>query len=825
MNQFTFNSIPSAQPQPSPIMKLSSPSLAGLRNVLATFLLAVLSVTGLQAAADSNPPDTLTYQGFVTDSSGVPFANTTPSNVVVYFRIYTASTGGTLKWSEQQVVTVDKGYFSVLLSEGTAISGETNRPALNTVFSGTDASDRYIGITVTNINAVEIAPRLRLLPGPYSFLARNANNLVNSSGASLIAPNASGGLNISGALQSTGGAFPGNARGANATDLQTARLSATQVASGAQSVIVGGRYNTASGFNAVVVGGEINRATGTGSFIGGGTNNFAAGDNSSVVGGLSNNTAAVAAFIGGGGSNAANGTFASVVGGAFNSANGNRAFVGGGHSNTASGQFAMVLGGTNNTASGDFSFASGRRAKAPVQGSFVWADSTDADFVSSAQDQFLMRAAGGVGINTTNTSGSALSVAGVVNVSSNLIVGGSVQSAGGNARGVFAVDLQAARTSVVQVASGSYSVLGGGRENTASGPYSLIGSGWGNSVASSAAVVSGGYLNTNSAGADDSVIAGGRENRTTGMRSVVGGGATNLASGINSVVAGGYTNTASGSYSTVSGGSRNRATGNSSTVGGGFTNLASGSTATISGGMQNSATAGFSTVGGGLTNAASGDYSVVAGGTDNIASGDYSTVAGGVHNVASGQSSFAAGQRAVAAHLGSFVWSDDASNEDFSSINQNSFNLRSRGGFYFLTSGVDFGDPARKGAFMVPGASSWSAYSDRNMKKNFAPVDGKDVLQKLDEVPLYKWNYKGDADTDTPHIGPVAQDFKPAFYPGRDDKGISTLEFDGVELAAIKGLHQLVKEKDTEIQSLKKEMQEMRAMVEALAKNKAGNAQ
>ena len=28
----------------------------------------------------------------------------------------------------------------------------------------------------------------------------------------------------------------------------------------------------------------------------------------------------------------------------------------------------------------------------------------------------------------------------------------------------------------------------------------------------------------------------------------------------------------------------------------------------------------------------------------------------------------------------------------------------------------------------------------------------------------------------------MAQDFKHAFYPGRDDKGISTLEFDGVEL-------------------------------------------
>jgi len=38
----------------------------------------------------------------------------------------------------------------------------------------------------------------------------------------------------------------------------------------------------------------------------------------------------------------------------------------------------------------------------------------------------------------------------------------------------------------------------------------------------------------------------------------------------------------------------------------------------------------------------------------------------------------------------------------------------------------------------------------------------------------------------------MAQDFKAAFFPGRDDKVITTLEFDGVELAAIQGLNEKV---------------------------------
>jgi hypothetical protein len=68
-------------------------------------------------------------------------------------------------------------------------------------------------------------------------------------------------------------------------------------------------------------------------------------------------------------------------------------------------------------------------------------------------------------------------------------------------------------------------------------------------------------------------------------------------------------------------------------------------------------------------------------------------------------------------------------------------------------------------------------------------VDYLAVLDKLDKVPVEQWNYKWEKDGDVPNIGPMAQDFKQAFYPGRNDKGITTLEFDGIELAAIKGLN------------------------------------
>lgn len=89
------------------------------------------------------------------------------------------------------------------------------------------------------------------------------------------------------------------------------------------------------------------------------------------------------------------------------------ATIGGGLANIAGGIFSTVPGGTLNSAMGFGSFAAGRRAKANHYGTFVWADWQDADFASTAPNQFLIRAANGVGINKTNPT-TALDVNGTV---------------------------------------------------------------------------------------------------------------------------------------------------------------------------------------------------------------------------------------------------------------------------------------------------------------------------------------------------------------------------------------------------------------------------
>lgn len=141
-------------------------------------------------AATQNPPDLMAYQGYLTDANGAVLAPTTPVNYAVTFKIYSVATGGSSLWSEMQTVTVDKGNFSVLLGVGAAVAGEAHN-ALNTVFIGGDASDRYIEMvpTINNVSTV-MSPRLHLVSSPYAMLAKTAIGLYGNDGSSVINMNA-----------------------------------------------------------------------------------------------------------------------------------------------------------------------------------------------------------------------------------------------------------------------------------------------------------------------------------------------------------------------------------------------------------------------------------------------------------------------------------------------------------------------------------------------------------------------------------------------------------------------------------------------------------
>lgn len=123
-----------------------------------------------------------------------------------------------------------------------------------------------------------------------------------------------------------------------------------------------------------------------------------------------------ATICGGGGSpispNIVRADFGTIGGGLFNEANGKSSSVVGGVNNVANGAQSMVAGGLGNTAGGTFSFAAGRFAQAAHDGAFVWADSNDFAFSSSATNEFDARATGGVNF-VSAVDGSGNETAGV----------------------------------------------------------------------------------------------------------------------------------------------------------------------------------------------------------------------------------------------------------------------------------------------------------------------------------------------------------------------------------------------------------------------------
>lgn len=338
---------------------------------------------------------------------------------------------------------------------------------------------------------------------------------------------------------------------------------------------------------------------------------------------------------------------------------------------------------------------------------------------------------------------------------------------------------------------GTGAFVGGGFENVAHGAYSGILEGNSNEVCDEESSVGGGYYNFVSSGANTSYyswIGSGYDNSISGngYQSVIGGGNVNAITAPNSVIGGGNQNTLAASDSVIAGGSSNSNTSAASysAIGGGNGDTVSGEFAVISGGNNNNVSADkYGAIGGGNGNSVSGHAAVVGGGAANGAGGQWSTVPGGAYNVASGIASFAAGYNSAAATDGAYVWSDYASGAaKLASTSPNQFLARASGGFSLWTNAAN-----TVGAILPSGSGTWASASDRKMKTDVVRIDDAVVLDRVSRLPISKWSYI--SERGVRHLGPMAQDFYAAFGVGEDDKHITSIDEDGVALAAIKALH------------------------------------
>ncbi|MEM7390782.1 MAG: hypothetical protein AAF492_00420, partial [Verrucomicrobiota bacterium] len=332
-------------------------------------------------------PEQINYQGRLIH--GGQLAN---GSTQVVFRIFDAGTGGNAVYAETQTVTVVDGLYATSIGRSNATPGRL-AAALATppVWLELD------------IGGTTMLPREPILSVAYALSAGGSwlqtGNSGTTPGLDFLGTTDNQPLELRVNNQRVGlfesGLAPNILFGAAVNDIQGSTFGAR---------IGGGLRNLIGDVaNYAVIGGGLENSILNNCLltrIGGGWKNS-----------ISNNSDY--AIIAGGATNIIgfNSDYTTISGGFFNEVVDFTQFavIGGGceHIIGTGAGWSTIPGGRGNGIgdNAQYAFAAGRRAKADHSGAFVWADSANADFASTANNQFLIRSAGGVGINTTDPQG------------------------------------------------------------------------------------------------------------------------------------------------------------------------------------------------------------------------------------------------------------------------------------------------------------------------------------------------------------------------------------------------------------------------------------
>jgi hypothetical protein len=334
----------------------------------ALFFVGMCLFVFCSASFAADIPKLINYQGMLTANTGEPLDGT----FNVFFRIYNAESGGDKRWEENHAaLSVSQGLFNAILGSQ---SGGIDL----------DFSENYwLEVQVEG----EIMPRIEFTSVGYAYRAMVADS------ASTVTPGSGSNWSVSNSVLYTneywgiarGGAwnvFIGDSARTHVNLGVACTTGGTWVHHDCYSTVSGGYGNAAAGRYATVSGGYKNSTT-----------NFYAPTVGGCLCNLANNDYST---VGGGVDNRAEGSYSTIAGGNTNHTVYVGSTVGGGIANTASYFYATVPGGYENNAEGYGSFAAGYRAKAVHAGSFVWADTVYADFESDHDNEFAVRASGGM---------------------------------------------------------------------------------------------------------------------------------------------------------------------------------------------------------------------------------------------------------------------------------------------------------------------------------------------------------------------------------------------------------------------------------------------
>ncbi len=359
------------------------------KKLVLLFAITALTVF-LAVQVFGEAPQLISYQGMLKDAAGDP-VNGLFGFIVAIYDDSISTDPSRMLWQETHLgVNIVDGLFTLVLGQG-----QPPTPISESIFAGPNL---WFGVRVQGGD--ELAPRTRLISVPYSQRVKTVDAALGGA--------ISGNVDIGGDLNAAGKAKIGP--NVTNTGLNAFAVGENVSADGDNSNVAGGINNVASGGFATIGGGRSNTASGQGAVVAGGYAGIASNENSTIGGGWHNVSSGSVSTVAGGQEDTASETYSTVSGGQGNAASGWVSTVGGGQSNKARGAYSTVPGGSGNLALGSASLAAGNGAVAGHNNSFVWSDAPGGG-ATTADNQFIIRASGGVGINT-NAPTTALQVDG-----------------------------------------------------------------------------------------------------------------------------------------------------------------------------------------------------------------------------------------------------------------------------------------------------------------------------------------------------------------------------------------------------------------------------
>lgn len=132
------------------------------------FTAVVLLLIALPFPSEAQIPRTLSYQGVLSDTSGVPKPD---GFYTLTFRLYETSTGGSAIWTEIKTLQTKRGLFYTILAD-------------QTPFGSSVRFDKPYWLSIQVGIEPELSPRIPLTSVGYSFRADTANNVSTTAALS-----------------------------------------------------------------------------------------------------------------------------------------------------------------------------------------------------------------------------------------------------------------------------------------------------------------------------------------------------------------------------------------------------------------------------------------------------------------------------------------------------------------------------------------------------------------------------------------------------------------------------------------------------------------